>query len=104
MTAIRNFKTNEITITNDGDNYKNESALINALYALEDIDTYMIGEGYCLSNVAEGCTIYSAFSDMCYILDITALTSLPLGGKMTLTPRIPDEYDREILAREYTTV
>ncbi len=101
MTVIRNFTTNTITITNDGNHDKRESLLVNALWSMESIDTYMIGEPYTLGNWSEGVTLHSAYSGMCYTLDIGALSALPVGGSLVLEARTPDEADREYLAIEY---
>ena len=101
MTATRDFTTNTITITNDGNNYEREGALINALYALENIDTYVIGESFCINNFCEGCTLWSCYADMCYLLNLSELETLPVGRTITLYPRTPDEYDRELIAAEY---
>lgn len=101
MTATRDFATNTITITNDGNNYERESALINVLYALEDVDTYIIGEGYCISNYAMGCTVWSCYCDMCYYININVIESMAEGDTVTLYPHAPDEYEREQIASEY---
>ena len=100
MTA-RLFKNGSIHITNDGIQYPRESVLVNALYALEDIDTAVIGESFCINNFCEGCTVWNCNRDLCYMLNISALEALPDGRTMILRPRCPDEYDREIIAREY---
>ena len=78
-----------------------ESTLVNALYALEDIDTTAIGESFCINNFCEGCTLWNCHDDLCYLLNLSALEALPEGRAMILHPRRPDDTDREIIAREY---
>lgn len=50
-----------------------ESTLVNALWACEERDTYMIGEPWSLD---------------------------PYGGVVTLQPHAPEEWEREEIARE----
>lgn len=100
MTA-RLFKNGSIHITNNGNQYPRESTLVNALYALEDIDTTAIGESFCINNFCEGCTLWNCHDDLCYLLNLSALEALPEGRAMILHPRRPDDTDREIIAREY---
>lgn len=100
MTA-RLFKNGSIHITNNGNQYPRESSLINALYALEDIDTTAIGESFCINNFCEGCTLWNCNRDLCYLLNLSELEALPEGRALILHPHRPDETDREIIAREY---
>lgn len=100
MTAKRDLTTNIITLINDGDNYERESLLVNALYALEDVDTYAIGESYCTSNYSMGCTVWSCYADMCYYISIDEIEAMVEGDKVILYPHIPDECEREQIAEE----
>ena len=101
MTAKRDLTTNIITLINDGNNYERESPLVNALYALEDVDTYIIGEGYCICNYAMGCTVWSCYADMCYYININEIETMAEGDEVILSPHAPDEYEREQIAAEY---
>jgi hypothetical protein len=47
---------------------------------LETFDTYFIGEEYCLSNYAMGCTLYSYYDDKVFILDFSDIVSVLMEG------------------------
>lgn len=101
MTAKRDLTTNIITLINDGNNYERESLFVNALYALEDVDAYIIGESYCTSNYTMGCTVWSCYADMCYYISIDEIEAMAEGDEVILYPHDPDEYEREQIAEEY---
>ena len=69
-------------------------------FALEDVDCYIIGEQFCLSNYAMGCLIYNAYMDCIYILNFNDLDILLQGKTLKLYAdfRI-DEDTREIMER-----
>lgn len=70
-------------------------------FALEDVDTYIIGEQYCLSNWDMGCTLYNCNRDKVYILSFKALEEVLMQGKtLILKAHTPDETDREIIEEE----
>lgn len=68
---------------------------------LEEIDCYFIGETYCISNYAMGHTIYNCYSDLCYIFAWNDIETLEQGKTLKLYARKPDEWDRELIEREY---
>lgn len=102
MTAKRDLTTNIITLINDGNNYERESLLVNALYALEDVDTYIIGESYCTSNYTMGCTVWSCYADMCYYISIDEIEAMAEDDEVILYPHVPDDYERKQIADEYS--
>jgi hypothetical protein len=68
---------------------------------LETFDTYFIGEEYCLSNYAMGCTLYSYYDDKVFILDFSDIVSVLMeGGTLKLYARKPGDEEREIIERE----
>ena len=70
-------------------------------WILDEIDSYFIGEQYCLSNYTTGATIYNAYSDLCYIIDFSDIETVLMSGRyLKLYARKPDETDREIIERE----
>lgn len=71
-------------------------------WILDEIDCYFIGESYCLSNYTTGATIYNAYSDLCYIINFSDVETVLMSGRyLKLYARKPDEYDREIIEKEW---
>ena len=68
--------------------------------ALENVDCYIIGEQFSLSNYAMGCLIYNAYMDCIYILNFNDLDILLQDKTLKLYAdfRI-DEDTREIIER-----
>ena len=92
------FTTEEIEEINRDDMQSGLSALINALYWA---DCYMIGDSFCINNFTMGQLIYSAYSDVCYILDLSDIDAVLMQGKtLKLCARKPDAEDREMIERE----
>lgn len=74
------------------------SVIEELLWELDSVDTYAISDEYCLSNYDMGCTLYSCYADVIFILSFgEALETLPAGKTMKLYARTPDKYDREII-------
>ena len=70
-------------------------------WKLERFDTYFISEEYCLSNYDMGATVHSAYSDQVFIVSFGDIENILMNGKtLKLYAREPDEYDREMIARE----
>lgn len=70
-------------------------------WKLEKFDTNFIGEQYCLSNYAMGCTLYSCYSDSVFILDFSDIEKYLMNGKtLKLYAHRPDAGDRETLEKE----
>ena len=76
------------------------SAVEALLWELEWKDTYVIGEGYCLSNYDTGFTVYNCRLDKVYIVSGSALDKAATGYTLKLYALDPDETDRELIARE----
>ena len=60
-----------------------------------------IGETYCLSNFETGHTIYNYYMDCCYIFPWRELETLAEGKMVKLYARVPEEYEREIICKDY---
>ena len=82
--------------------YKNESDVINLLWLLESLDIDFIGEQYCLSNYDMGITLYSYYTDQCFVVSFSELAACFESGKtMKLYAHTPDEYDREEIEKRF---
>lgn len=99
MEAIR-FSNGNIHIHGGVDNTLHESTLIQLLWELENVDTYLIGEEYCISNWDMGITVYSYYSDLVYTIAYSQLRRLEEGKTLILKGMKPSEYDRELIAAE----
>lgn len=99
MEAIR-FNNGNIHIHGGLDKSIRESTLIQLLWALEDVDTGLIGEEYCISNYDMGITVYSYYSDLVYTIAYSQLYRLEKGKTLILKGMKPSEYDRELIAAE----
>lgn len=70
-------------------------------WKLDSFDTYFIGEEYCLSNYAMGCTLYSYYADKVYILDFSDIASVLMAGcTLKLYATEPTPEDREQIEKE----
>ena len=68
---------------------------------LADYDTYIIGEEYCLSNYAMGCTLYSCYADKVFTLDFSDIDSVLMeGSTLKLYATEPSPEDREQIESE----
>jgi hypothetical protein len=62
------------------------------------LDTYVIGEEFCLSNYDSGCLLYNCYSDVTYILSFTELDDCFRTGKtLRLYARKIDDDTREYI-------
>lgn len=99
----KEYKNGNITIKFDSEliELAKRDSVLALSSALETIDCYFIGETYCLSNYAMGHTIYNFHSDLCYIFAWNDIETLEQGKTLKLYARKPDEWDRELIEREY---
>lgn len=102
---IKEFKNGNISVHFDTDtmtdiNNGKISAVEALLWELEWKDTYVIGEGYCLSNYDTGFTVYNCRLDKVYIVSNCRLDKAAAGYTLKLYALDPDETDRELIARE----
>lgn len=102
---IKEFKNGNISVKFDTDtmtdiNKGKIDAVEALLWELEWKDTYVIGEGYCLSNYDMGFTVYNCRLDKVYIVSGSALDRAATGYTLKLYALDPDETDRELIARE----
>ena len=92
------FTTEEIAEINSDDTQSGLSALIDALYWA---DCYMIGDSFCINNFTIGQLIYNAYSDVCYILDLSDIDDILMQGRaLKLYAHKPDADEREMIERE----
>ena len=92
------FTTEEIAEINSDDMQSGLNALINAL---DWADCYFVGNSYCPSNFTMCQLIYNAYSDVCYILDLSDIDAVLMQGKtLKLYARKPDAEDREMIEQE----
>ena len=69
-------------------------------FSLENVDCYIIGEQFCLSNYAMGCLIYNAYMDCIYILNFNDLDILLQGKTLKLYANFNiDDETRELIER-----
>lgn len=66
-------------------------------WELENVDTYFIGEQFCLSNYAMGVMLYSYYADKVFILNFADLEKLLDGKTLILYAATPSADDREII-------
>lgn len=99
----KEYKNGNLLIKYDEDaiEQSKKDSLLTLASVLEEIDCYFIGETYCLSNYAMGHTIYNFHSDLCYIFAWNDIETLEQGKTLKLYARKPDEWDRELIEREY---
>ena len=92
------FTAEEIAEINSDDMQSGLNALINAL---DWADCYFVGDSYCRGNFTMDQLIYNAYSDVCYILDLSDIDDILMQGKtLKLYARKPDAEDREMIERE----
>ena len=92
------FSAEEIS---DINNDSMMSGFTHLMHVLDWIDCYMIGDSFCINNFTMGQTIYNAYSDVCYILDLSDIDAVLMQGKtLKLYARKPDAEDREMIERE----
>lgn len=101
----REYKNHNITIRLDKDGLqefeKDELLILSDLLFWIDCD--FIGETYCLNNWETGHTIYNSYSDKVYIFPWRCLEELKQGKTIRLYALAPDDTDREIIEREFTS-
>lgn len=73
-----------------------ESALVQILWALYDVDCDMLGEAYCVSNYDMGLTVHSYYNGMCYDIVIgEAEDTIKAGKTLILKPRAMTEEEAQ---------
>jgi hypothetical protein len=74
-------------------------------WLLDSIDTYFIGEEFCLSNFDIGAMLYNCYSDRVYIISFTDIEEILKAGRtLKLYARIPDDSDREQIKEHFEEV
>lgn len=67
------------------------------LVSLDAVDTYAVGEEYCLGNSAMGRTFYSAYSGKVFRFNMADIGRLRAGKTVKLYASDPDADDRELI-------
>lgn len=101
MGAIR-FKNGNINVRFDKDELDGiragkTGAFETLTWELEAVDTYLIGEEFCLSNYAMGVTFYSYYSNRVFVFNMGDLETLTEGKTVKLYASVPSECDREMI-------
>ncbi len=92
------FTAEEIAEMNSDDA---QSGLYTLINVLDWADCYFVGDSFCWGNFTMGQLIYNAYSDVCYILDLSDIDSVLMRGKtIKIYARKPDDEDREMIERE----
>lgn len=100
MIEARRFKNGNIHIKGSPDPDTRESTLIQILWALDEVDTYMIGEEGSWGNYDMSITVYSYYSDLCYdLIEGYSIEQIEEGKTLILKGRTPTDIDREDIAR-----
>jgi len=98
ITATR-FKNGNIHIKGSPDPDTRESTLVQILWALDEVDTYLIGEEWSAGNWDCGITVYSYYEDKCYdILEGYDVNKIEKGKTLILKGREATDIDREAIA------
>ena len=66
-------------------------------WALEEMDSYFVGEEFCLSNYAMGAMVYNDYDDVYYIFNFAELEELKNGKTVKFIAQKPDEDIREMI-------
>ena len=92
------FTAEEIAEMNSDDA---QSGLYTLINALDWADCYFVGDSFCWGNFTMGQLIYNAYSDVCYILDLSDINAVLMKGEtLKLYARKPDAENREMIERE----
>lgn len=85
----------KIKITGAPDPAERESALVQMLWALDEVDCYLFGEGAGYgAGMHDFFPVYSRYSGLVYIVDADA------DGVQILQGHAPEEWEREEIARD----
>ncbi len=98
----RRFKNGNINVRLDPDELsgvkKGSISAFEALsWELDAVDTYLVGDEFCLSNFDMGVYFYSAYSDAMFLFPMSELEKLKEGKTVKLYAKAPDADDREYL-------
>lgn len=65
-------------------------------WLFDSLDTYFVGDHFCLSNYDMGALLYNYYSDKCYILVFSDIENVLMQGKtLKLYSFEPSEDDRQ---------
>lgn len=103
--TIKEFNNGNLSIKFDLD-YIKENPRVSQIelvsWLLDSLDSYIIGEEFCLSNYDMGCQVYNCYSDLVYIMSFTELDKAYYNGStLKLYARTPDTDDRETINEFY---
>ena len=67
---------------------------------LDNIDSYFVGEEFCISNYDMGAMIYNYYSDFVYIISFSDIDNVLKQGKtLKLYAKTPTDDDRDYIER-----
>lgn len=69
-------------------------------FTLDHVDTYFIGDEFCLGNYSMGCLLYNAYNDCIYILDFSDDLDRLIEGKTLILHALPVNSDARELIKE----
>lgn len=98
----REYRNGNITLKYypDGVKESKRDSVLALATLLDGIDCSFIGETYCISNYAEGHTVYNAYSNCKYVLNWGMIDELEAGKTIRLYALPIDDADAEILEQE----
>ena len=76
-----------------------ENNIVYLLWAVDEVDTYMIGEEFCLSNYDMGIRLYNCNQDKAYTVSYTEAEKLMEGKTLILRAQKPTGDDMYLWAR-----
>lgn len=101
-TGIKELGNNNLVIEYDSDTMEEarKDEMLTFSEVIGGLDTYIVGEPFCISNFDMGILLYNSYSDRCYIISYSELERIKAGEKVELTAIAPTEEDRETIAAE----
>lgn len=97
---VTRFKNGNINVRLDAIGADDARAYEAMVMELDAVDTYPVGDEFCLGNSAMGMHFYSYYSDRIYVFNMADLDVLKAGKTVKLFACVPDEYDREIIGAQ----
>ena len=102
--TVKEFKNGNINLSINVnrlfENGGNCSDIELILWVLDNIDTSLISDEFCLSNYDTGAILYNVFSDLCYIISVSDIDNVLNAGKtLKLYGHTPDKYERELIKK-----
>ena len=91
-----------LSIRKDGYEDERESTLVNVLWALEDVDTYMYGEEFCIGNcLGMAISLYDCNRVLTFTLPLSMLDNLSLDDDLCIYGTSPTAEERVEIERSF---